>query len=616
MRCARASIARSGGLWGASTGLLLAALADPRRLGQPLLVVTGNDDDMLCGIEALLQPVRPRRASAAQLELRVGQTLDRAQVLQRRRPPACARCRWCSRPASAACAATSSTCSRWPPTRGAPRVVRPDELESIRTFDPSSQRTTAVHDDYVAGARQREPATGEAGRGVLEAPDAVATLVLAYEPLRIDERAGRLLAFDSERRHACQRAAGHAAAVLARLDDVVAAEPRPRLQGAVGRQRRSAAARPTRSAACAACAACRAACCCSAAARTNASACARSSRTRASTCASSRSTCCSARSAAASASPSCRRPRCRTSSSPACRSRRACANARAVPSRAIQSFFELGPGDLVVHAVHGIARFEGTELVHRGQGTEEHLRLCFQDDVKLLVPASKIHLVQKYVGSGGGARPPLDKLGGKGFQRRKEQVQEALFDLAAELLEVQSKRALVQRPPYPPSRWSATSSTRSRSATRPTRRAPGARSSRTSRKPADGPPAVRRRRLRQDRGGAARRVPRRHPTAARSPCWRRRRSSPSSTRAPSAKRCEPFGLRVEMLSRYRTGKRTARDRRDSCRRAPSTSSSARTSCSARTSQFPTSASSSSTRSSASACGRRSGSSSCAPRSTC
>ena len=93
-----------------------------------------------------------------------------------------------------------------------------------------------------------------------------------------------------------------------------------------------------------------------------------------------------------------------------------------MPSRAIQSFFELGPNDLVVHAVHGVARFEGTELVHRGEGTEEHLRLVFQDDVKLLVPASKIHLVQKYVGSGGGGpgKTPLDKLGGKAFQRRKE----------------------------------------------------------------------------------------------------------------------------------------------------------------------------------------------------
>jgi transcription-repair coupling factor (superfamily II helicase) len=120
-----------------------------------------------------------------------------------------------------------------------------------------------------------------------------------------------------------------------------------------------------------------------------------------------------------------------------------------VPSRAIQSFFELGPGDYVVHAVHGIARFEGMELVERGEGREDHLRLQFQDEVKLLVPASKIHLVQKYIGGGGG-KVALDKLGGKGFQRRKEQVQEALFDLAAELLEVQAARAKVQRPPHSP----------------------------------------------------------------------------------------------------------------------------------------------------------------------
>jgi transcription-repair coupling factor (superfamily II helicase) len=115
-----------------------------------------------------------------------------------------------------------------------------------------------------------------------------------------------------------------------------------------------------------------------------------------------------------------------------------------VPSRVIQGFFELGPGDLVVHAVHGIARFEGTELVQRGAGAEDHLRLRFADDVLLLVPATKIHLVQKYVGAGSAA--VLDKLGGKGFQRRKEQVQEALFDLAADLLEVQASRQRTRRP--------------------------------------------------------------------------------------------------------------------------------------------------------------------------
>ncbi len=119
-----------------------------------------------------------------------------------------------------------------------------------------------------------------------------------------------------------------------------------------------------------------------------------------------------------------------------------------VPARALRSFFELGPGDLVVHAVHGIARFAGIERIERGEAAEDHLRLEFKDDVALLVPASKIHLIQKYVGAGGGT-PPLDRLGGKGFQRRKEEVQQALFDLAADLLDVQAAREQLTREPYP-----------------------------------------------------------------------------------------------------------------------------------------------------------------------
>ncbi|MFH1998403.1 MAG: DEAD/DEAH box helicase, partial [Planctomycetota bacterium] len=54
-------------------------------------------------------------------------------------------------------------------------------------------------------------------------------------------------------------------------------------------------------------------------------------------------------------------------------------------------------------------------------------------------PASKVHLVEKYLG-GGGAEPKLDKLGSKGFARRKEKVVDALRDLAADLLEIQAAR--------------------------------------------------------------------------------------------------------------------------------------------------------------------------------
>jgi len=112
--------------------------------------------------------------------------------------------------------------------------------------------------------------------------------------------------------------------------------------------------------------------------------------------------------------------------------------------RALESFFELKAGDLVVHAVHGVARFVGLERMTRAGGEEEHLHLLFADDVSVFVPASRIDLVQRYIGTGSGA-PPVDKVGGHAFRRRKERVERALVDLAAELLEVQAKRELRRR---------------------------------------------------------------------------------------------------------------------------------------------------------------------------
>jgi len=121
-------------------------------------------------------------------------------------------------------------------------------------------------------------------------------------------------------------------------------------------------------------------------------------------------------------------------------------------TRALASFFELKPGDFVVHAVHGVALYRGLERMARGGGEEEHLHLEFAEEVSLYVPATRIDLVQRYVGAGGkGAQtPPLDKIGGQSFRRRREKVERALFDLASELLEVQAKRELSTRPPWLP----------------------------------------------------------------------------------------------------------------------------------------------------------------------
>ena len=109
-------------------------------------------------------------------------------------------------------------------------------------------------------------------------------------------------------------------------------------------------------------------------------------------------------------------------------------------SRAIDSFVELREGDLVVHVSHGIGRYRGIKLLEKDQQAEEHLVIEFQGGTKLYVPSAKVGLVQKYVG-GAKSRPRLAKLGGRLWGRQKQAVQEAVNDMAAEMLELQAARA-------------------------------------------------------------------------------------------------------------------------------------------------------------------------------
>lgn len=126
--------------------------------------------------------------------------------------------------------------------------------------------------------------------------------------------------------------------------------------------------------------------------------------------------------------------------------------------RALDTFLEIDTGDYVVHAEHGIARFEGLRLMdpdrlgkNRVVGPpkkkrkddegelQEFLTLEFADGSQLHVPALKIDLVQKYIGGFNG-KPPLSKLGGTRWKKQKEKVVESVRDLASELLRVRAAR--------------------------------------------------------------------------------------------------------------------------------------------------------------------------------
>ena len=108
-------------------------------------------------------------------------------------------------------------------------------------------------------------------------------------------------------------------------------------------------------------------------------------------------------------------------------------------SKAIDSFLDLREGDLIVHLSHGIGRFRGLEMLDKDGQRTEHLGLEFHGGTKIYVPATKIDLVQKYIG-GSKTRPTLAKIGGKSWAKQKASVESAIEDLASEMIELQAKR--------------------------------------------------------------------------------------------------------------------------------------------------------------------------------
>ena len=122
-------------------------------------------------------------------------------------------------------------------------------------------------------------------------------------------------------------------------------------------------------------------------------------------------------------------------------------------ARTIDSFLELRPGNLVVHLTHGIGRYRGMKLLDKGDQTEEHLMLEFRGGVRVYVPVSLIHLVQKYVGAAGSA-PRLSVLGGSSWSKKKQKVAEAVTDMASEMVRMQAGRESKPGFAFPPdSHW-------------------------------------------------------------------------------------------------------------------------------------------------------------------
>ncbi len=108
----------------------------------------------------------------------------------------------------------------------------------------------------------------------------------------------------------------------------------------------------------------------------------------------------------------------------------------------VERVADLEPGDLVVHLDHGIGRFLGSTEIQVGGERSEVFTLEYAEGTRLHVPVSHAHLLSRYVGVAG-HKAKLHRLGGRRWTRDKADAERAVADLAASLLDTQAQRQVV-----------------------------------------------------------------------------------------------------------------------------------------------------------------------------
>jgi len=106
-------------------------------------------------------------------------------------------------------------------------------------------------------------------------------------------------------------------------------------------------------------------------------------------------------------------------------------------------YADLQAGDFVVHIDHGIGRFAGLIQRQLDGHEREYLAVEYDGGDTLYVPVHQADRLTRYVGADGGA-PSLDHLGGQTWTETKTRVKEAVQKVAQELLDLYARRQVVE----------------------------------------------------------------------------------------------------------------------------------------------------------------------------
>jgi len=104
-------------------------------------------------------------------------------------------------------------------------------------------------------------------------------------------------------------------------------------------------------------------------------------------------------------------------------------------------FFNIKPGEYVVHVEHGIGRYKGITTLSSSGEPREYLLVQYAGDDRLYVPTDQIDRLERYIGASE-TPPTLNRMGSVEWIRSKDRARKAAEDIAHELLELYAHREI------------------------------------------------------------------------------------------------------------------------------------------------------------------------------
>lgn len=107
----------------------------------------------------------------------------------------------------------------------------------------------------------------------------------------------------------------------------------------------------------------------------------------------------------------------------------------------IENINDIKEGEYVVHSIHGVGIYKGLSQQDIDGQLKDYLTIEYANKDRLHIPAEQINLLVRYRGSGS-IKPKLSRMGGKDWENTKTRVKKEVEQVAYDLLRLYAKRKM------------------------------------------------------------------------------------------------------------------------------------------------------------------------------